>query len=214
MTEVKRATFMLMNVRAGRYVHLITPRVGKPFKDGTLPQPKFEIELLMPKNHPQIQALKEEQREAVKRTFGVDWEAQLVALQARDRLLIHNGDATRIGKPEYAGMIYLSPKNPEQPTIVVSEGGVNIATRGTPKVLLPSHKHWPYPGCMVNVELDVYAYKKDNTGVSATVLGIQFAGDAPRLGNIQVSTAGSFGIVATDVDGAAPSQSAGGDGLI
>lgn len=214
MTEEKRATFMLMNVRAGRYVHLVTPREGKTFKDGTVSKPKFEIELLMPKNHPQLQALKDVQRAAVQRTFGTDWEASLIGLKARDRLLLHNGDATRIGKPEYAGMIYLSPKNPEQPTVIVSEGGVNIATRGTPKVLLPSHKHWPYPGCMVNVELDVYAYKKDNTGVSATVLGIQFAGDAPRLGNVQVSNAGSFGIVAADVDGAAPSQSSSDDGLI
>lgn len=214
MTEEKRATFMLMNVRAGRFVHLLTPRRGKPFPNGDIPEEKFEMELLMPKNHPQLQALKEEQRNAAKKKFGAEWEAKLTGLQARDRLLLHNGDATRIGKPDYAAMIYLTPKNPEQPTIIVSEGGVNIATRGTPKVLLPSHKHWPYPGCMVNVELDVYAYTQNNGGISATLLGVQFAGDAPRLGNVQVSTAGSFGVVATDVDGAAPSQSVSSDGLI
>lgn len=214
MSESQRKTFMLMGVRAGRYVHLITPRQGKAYEDGTLPPPKYELELLMPKTHPQFEALKAEQREAVKRAFGSEWEAKLVGLSTRDRLLIHSGDATRIGKPEYVGMIYMSPKNPEQPTIIVSENGVNIATRGTPKVLLPSHKHWPYAGCIVNVELDIYAYKKSGGGVSATLLGVQYAGDGPRLGNVQVSNAGAFGIVASDADGAAPSTPSAGDGLI
>jgi hypothetical protein len=214
VTEEKRKTFMLMGVRAGQYVHLITPRQGKPYEDGTLPPPKYELELIVPRNHPQFQALKDEQRSAVQRAFGTEWEAKLTGLAARDRVLLHNGDATRIGKPAYAGMAYISAKNTEQPTIIVSEGGENIATRGTKRVLLPSHKHWPFAGCMVNVELDIYAYKKSGGGVTATALGVQFAGDGQRLGNAQVSSAGAFGIVATDVDGAAPTQSSASDGLI
>lgn len=214
MTEEKRKTYILSNVRAGIYVHLITPRQGKAYEDGTQPPPKYELEVIVPPDHPQKADLVAMQRAGAQRTFGSEWEDKLKSLSARDRILLHKGDATRIGKQAYAGMLYLSAKNVEQPTIIVSESGSNIATRGTPKVLLPSHKNWPYAGCMVNVELDIYAYKKSGGGISATLLGVQFAGDAPRLGNVQVSSAGSFGIVATEVDGAAPSQSEGGDGLI
>jgi len=208
MSEQPQDTLMLMNVRAGRYVHLITARQGQTRDDGSVPEPKFEIEIILPKNHPQAQELKNRQKAAAQKKWGNDYENMLTALLARDRVLLHNGDATRIGKPEYAGMFYLNAKNPEQPTIIVSEGGANIATRGTPKVLLPGHKDWPYPGCKVNVELDIYAYTKGkNSGISATVLGVQFAGHDTRLGNQQVSSASRFGVIAaTSVDGAAPSQ--------
>lgn len=214
MTEVT-PTFMLMNARIGRFCHLITPRkFDKPRDDGTLSEPKYEVELLIPKTHPQVEQLKARQRAAAEKKWGTDAQNMLVALQAKDKTLLHNGDATRIGKPEYAGMLYLNPKNADQPTVIVSRNGENIATAGTPKVLLPSDPMWPYAGCMVNVELDIYAYAKGNIAlVSATILGVQFAGHAPRLGNVRVSSAGSFGIVASDVDGAAPAQSSG-DGLI
>lgn len=211
-------TFFLNNVRAGRFVHLITPRkFDKPRDDGTIGDPKYEMEIIIPKNHPQIPALRDEQRAKAQKAFGAEWEAVLTGLAARDRVLLHNGDATRLGKPEYAGQFYINAKNKEQPLIIASEDGkTNIATQGTPKVLLPSSKVWPYPGCMVNVELDIFGYRKGNVVmIGATLMGVQFAGHAPRLGMVQVSGVGSFGVVAAaDVDGAAPARSSDSDGLI
>ncbi len=214
MTEAY-STLMLKNVRLGMYVHLVTARQGKPRKDGSIPDPKFEIEGIISKDHPQFQEIKERQRAAVTKKFPSNAQDVLVAMQAKDKLFLHNGDATRIGKPGYQGMMYFSAKNKEQPLIIGQEGSELIATRETPRVLLPSHKTWPYPGCMVNLELDIWAMPNDGGLCGATVLTIQFAGHAQRLGMSNVGSVKSFGLVALDADSAAPStQSQDSSGLI
>lgn len=219
MTETQQQTpasfqIVLADVMLGKFVHLATPRVYKPDANGRIPDPKFEVEVIIEKTHPQLQTLLGLQRGAAQKRWPNDFEAKLITLQAKDKVLLHRGDATRIGDAAYAGKYYFSPKNKEQPTIVVTKNGVNIATRGTPVILTPNDECFPYPGCRCNMQIDVWGY--DDSGkqippvMGATLMGIQFFKHGKRLAGTRVSSASEFGLVATDADGPSPTAASSG----
>ena len=222
--EVVSNQIILNDVRIAR-VSLATPYIGKdaPIDPVTgKAAGKYHIDAILSASHPQLEQFKTLMRTAVQKAFGDQWEVALEKIKVTDKFPLHRGDINRAGKPEYAGLLFISANNDEQPTIVVTENGVNIANRGTPVILTPSHPSWPYAGCQANVQLSVFAYKptaknKGAMGVSASVMGVQFYKHNTRLQGSSVSSASEFGLVANSADGAAPSTAAssrGADGLI
>ena len=134
-------TLIVNDVRIAR-VSLSRPYVGKDAKiDPATNKPigNYHIDAILDKTHPQLGAIKDMQRLAAQKKWKDEWQQRLVQFEGTDKLALHKGDVTRIGKAEYAGKLYLSCNNREQPTIVVTENGVNIANRGTPVVLTPAH---------------------------------------------------------------------------
>ena len=123
---------------------------------------------------------------------------------------MHEGDKSKPGKPAYKGRVYISANNKEQPTILVTENGVNIANRDTVPLFTPAHEKWPYAGCFANLLLRIKAYDYDNgksLGVSAYVNGVQFLRHGERLGGgSMVASVGQFGLTATEADGAPPAS--------
>lgn len=217
-TEQTVKTQMILNdVRLGR-AWLTKPFQPRPDKSGKIGDPKYKVELIVPPTHPQFPEIKAMQMAAAVKKFGADARQKLLIAETQDKLPLHKGDITRAGDAAYAGALYLTANNKEQPTVVVTDPGTNtnIATRGTPIVLSPSHPNWPYSGSYVNVHLDFFAYQNDGTGVSATVLGVQFLRNGTRLQGAFVSAASEFGLVPADADGAAPAQApaAGSSGLV
>jgi Protein of unknown function (DUF2815) len=221
MAEYVGNHIILENVRLAR-LSLTKPYVGKDAKiDPATGKPigKYHADLIMAIDHPQREAFAALMRAAVKKKFADQAEAALELIKAQDKLALHRGDVSRAGKPEYAGKLYISANNDDQPTIVVTENGVNIANRGTPVILSPSHPQYPYAGCFANVQLNVFAYSHPTggKGVSAQLMGVQFLRHGERLMGSAVSSAGEFAPVkGADADGAPPATSAstGGDGLI
>lgn len=221
MTEAVANQIILNDVRLAR-VSLTKPYIGKDAAiDPATGKPigKYHCDLIIGLTHPQLDAFKALMRAAVVKKFGDQAPAALELIRTQDKLPLHKGDVSRAGKPEYAGMLYISANNDDQPTIVVTDGGVNIATRGTPVVLTPSHPLWPYAGSYGNVQLSVFGYShpKGGKGVSAQLMGVQFLRHGERLMGSAVSSAGEFAPVkGADADGAPPTASAatGGDGLI
>jgi hypothetical protein len=129
---------------------------------------------------------------------------------------MQRGELYYPSEPAYKGMIYVSAGNKDQPTILATENGINIATRGTPAVLTPSNSKWPYSGCKVNAHLEFYTYDYNGKGLGCSVLGLQFFEHGERLRGSTVSSGAEFGVVPAQADGAAPATQApaGGQGLI
>lgn len=220
MAETVSNQIILQDVRLAR-LSITTPYIGKDAAiDPTTGKAvgKYHADLILGPNHPQLEAFKTLMRQAVMKKFGDQWEVALEQIRTSDKTALHRGDVNRAGKPEYAGQLYISANNDDQPTIVVTENGVNIANRGTPVVLTPSHALYPYPGSYANVQVSVFAYShpKGGKGVSAQLMGLQFLRHGTRLQGSSVSSAGEFGLVAGAADSAPPASAGakGGEGLI
>jgi hypothetical protein len=219
MTEVNtvQRQIILNNVLLNR-ASLTTPLLDKKGeidpKTGKV-KSKYRVHLLFPQTHPQFNEL-----QALIRGVALDkWkdETQAVLEQIKtnnQRFCMQRGELYYPSEPAYKGMIYISAGNKDQPTILATENGVNIANRGTPAQLTPSNSKWPYSGCKVNAHLEFYGYDYNGRGLGCGVLGIQFFEHGERLRGSSVSSGAEFKPVATkEADGAAPAPS-GGTGLI
>jgi Protein of unknown function (DUF2815) len=210
-------------------VSLTKPYVGRDAKiDPTTGKAdgKFHIDAVFPPTHPQFPQLQQLIRDVATSKWKEQTQQTLDMIKGNNqRFPLQRGDQYRPGKPAYAGQLYISAGNKDQPTILVTENGVNISNRpagtglGTSPVLLtPSHPCWPYEGCFANVLLEFYTYLYGNSpGLGCSVLGVQFAKHGERLRGSSVASGSEFGLVITDAD-AAPAGAAaavsGGAGLI
>jgi hypothetical protein len=213
MTEYTPLQIQLLGVRIAR-VSLANPFVPRnaPIDPATgKPKGNYHVDGIIEDTHPQLPAFKELMRAAIVRKFGDQADVVTQQIVANNKLCLHRGDIDRPGKPEYAGKLFISCNNPIQPTIVVTEpGNVQIATNGTPIVLTPAHPLWPYAGSMANLILQVFAYEHTGTkGVSANVMGVQFAGHGERLRGPSVASVGEFGFAPTGADSPPPGAAGG-----
>lgn len=219
MTEVNTVQrhIILNNVLLNR-ASITTPLLDKKGeidpKTGKVKQ-KYRVHLLFPQTHPQFNEL-----QAMIRAIALDaWKDQTQAVLEQiktnnQRFCMQRGELYYPAEPAYKGMIYISAGNKDQPTIVATENGVNIANRDTPVLLTPSNPKWPYSGCKVNAQLEFYAYKTPQNGLAASILGLQFFEHGERLRGATVGSVKEFGIVPGQADSAPPSVPAGGAGLI
>jgi Protein of unknown function (DUF2815) len=143
---------------------------------------KYHADVILPPHHPQIEAIET----AIRAVAAKKWKEDAPAILAQiaplnTKYCFKSGDLWRPNCPEYAGMVYINASNVEQPTIVVTENGVNIANRGTPVILTPSHPNYPYAGCRANVILSFFAYTMSGNGIGAQLMGVQFLRHDTRL---------------------------------
>lgn len=214
---VVNKTIMLDNVRLLR-VSLTKPYVGKDAKidpatgkaDG-----KYHVDAVFPPTHPQFAKLQEVIRGVATSRWKELTQQTLDMIKGNNqRFPLQRGDQYRPGKPAYAGMLYLSAGNKDQPTILVTENGVNLSNRGMP-VLTPAHPCWPYDGSYANLLLEFYTYLYGNSpGLGCSVLGVQFYKHGERLKGSSVASGSEFGLVPTDADATPAAAPSGGAGLI
>lgn len=220
MTEPVKNELILTDVLIAR-VSLTKPFVGRTpqkDKDGKDKPGKYHVDAIFPQTHPQFPEVQTMLRNVAQAKWADKTTQNLEMIKANNqRFCLQRGDLYRAGKKEYAGMLYISAGNEEQPTLVATINGINVANRGTPKILTPADEKWPYAGSRCNVHLQFYCYEYGGSpGLGCSVLGVQFFAHGPRLSGSTVSSAGAFGIVPSAADGAPPAQQApsGGDGLI
>jgi hypothetical protein len=213
MAEAQILKIKLENVRLSR-VSLAKAFHGKPDPTtGKLPDAKYHVDAILEPTHPQLEAFQKLMRAAIVAKFGDEAPVAQQQIVANNKLALHKGDVDRAGKPEYAGKLYISANNADQPTIVVFENGVSIATRGTPEVLVPTHAKYPYSGCYADVILTVFGYKHPTggKGVSAQLDGVMFRRHGERLRGSSVASASEFSPPpAEDADEAAPPSASAG----
>jgi len=227
MTEpVTSKTILMNNVRLLR-VSLTKPYIGKDAKIDPATgkaEGKYHVDAVFPPTHPQFPELQNLIRSVATAKWKDQTQQTLDMIKGNNqRFPLQRGDQYRPGKPAYAGMLYISAGNKDQPTIVVTENGVNLSNRPLPAdvlkgvpILTPAHPKWPYEGSYANLMLEFYTYLYGNSpGLSCSVLGVQFYRDGERLKGSSVATGAEFGLVPGDAD-AQPSTQApsGGSGLI
>lgn len=210
-------TIKLDNVRLLR-VSLTKPYIGKDAKVDPATgkqEGKYHIDAVFPPTHPQFGALSN----IIRGVCTARWKEQTqqtidMIKDNNQRWPLQKGDKYRPGKPAYAGQLYISAGNKDQPTILVTENGVNLSNRGMP-ILTPSHPKWPYEGSYANVLLEFYTYLYGNSpGLGCSVLGVQFYRDGERLKGSSVASGAEFGIVPSDADAQPTSQETGSGGLL
>jgi hypothetical protein len=223
MTEPNvQKTIKMDNVRLLR-VSLTKPYTGKDAKIDPATgkaEGKFHIDAVFPPTHPQFAELQNVIRGVASARWKEQTQQTLDMIKGNNqRFPLQRGDQYRPGKPAYAGMLYISAGNKDQPTILVTENGVNLSNRPSlaSPVLAPSHPCWPYDGSYANVLLEFYTYLYGNSpGLGCSVLGVQFYKHGERLKGSSVASGSEFGLVPSDAD-ASPSQPAaqtGAGGLI
>ena len=119
----------------------------------------------------------------------------LEALKGQDKICLHKGDVSKPGKPEYAGLYFVTGNNERRFTIV--DGNRNPLVEKDGK---------PYSGCYVNAKLNIWAMdNKWGKRICATIRGVQFLrdGEAFTKGAAPASP-DEFGVVTDGVDSAAP----------
>lgn len=226
MTDVPvNKTIKLDNVRLLR-VSLTKPYTGKDAKIDPATgkaEGKFHIDAVFPPTHPQFGELQNVIRGVASSRWKELTQQTLDMIKGNNqRFPLQRGDQYRPGKPAYAGMLYISAGNKDQPTILVTENGVNLSNRPAPglqggPVLSPAHPNYPYEGSYANVLLEFYTYLYGNSpGLGCSVLGVQFYKHGERLKGSSVASGAEFGLVPGDADQTPASTPAptGGAGLI
>ncbi len=209
-------TILMNNVRLLR-VSLTKPFIGKDAKIDPATgkaEGKYHVDVVFPPTHPQFTELQNLIRGVASAKWKDTTQQTLDMIKGNNqRFPLQRGDQYRPGKPAYAGMLYLSAGNKDQPTILVTENGVNLSNRGMP-VLTPAHPCWPYEGSYANVLLEFYTYLYGNSpGLGCSVLGVQFYKHGERLRGSSVASGNEFGLVPGDADAqptGATAQGAGG----
>ncbi len=163
--------------------------------------PKFSAAFLIPRDHPQIGAVKEAIKAAAEAKWGAKAHEVLKALQASDKLALHDGDA-KSDYDGYAGNFFVNASNKIRPLVIGQQREPLTAADGK-----------PYSGCYVNAIVEFWA--QDNQfgkRVNASLLGVQFVKDGERLAGGGVASQDDFEpIPGTEAAaGAAPAAPAGG----
>lgn len=163
--------------------------------------PKFSAAFLIPRDHPQLGAVKEAIKAAADAKWGAKALEVLKALQASDKLALHDGDA-KSDYDGYAGNLFVNASNKIRPLVIGQQREPLTAADGK-----------PYSGCYVNAIVEFWS--QDNQfgkRVNASLLGVQFVKDGERLAGGGVASQDDFEpIPGTEAAaGAAPAAPAGG----
>ena len=173
-----------MKVRIGN-VRLTFPQLFEAKTVNGQGDPKYSCGILVPRDHPQFAEIKAAIVAAATEKWGAKHAENLKALQATDRLCLHDGD----GKSDYdgyAGNFFINASNKIRPLVVGPNREPLVAADGK-----------PYSGCYVNVMLEFWA--QDNQfgkRINASLLGVQFAKDGERLAGGGVAAADDFEAIA------------------
>lgn len=142
---------------------------------------KFSASFVFPKDHPATAAIKKGLEAAAKDKWGAKAGEVYMALKAGDKLCLHDGDA----KPQYEGYpgnMFLNASNKIKPLVIDGNKSPLEATAGR-----------PYSGCYVNAVVELWAQdNKFGKRINASLMGVQFLRDGPRLSGGGVADADDF----------------------
>lgn len=186
-------------------VRLTFPTLFDPKQVNGQGEPKFSASFLIPRDHPQLATL----TAAIKEAAASKWNAKapdvLKALQASDKLCLHDGDA-KSDYDGYAGHFFINASNKVRPLVI--GGGAD----GKAPLVAADGKI--YSGCYVNAIIEVWP--QDNQfgkRVNASLLGVQFVKDGERLAGGGTAAADDFEAIPQAVATAAVESGKGAAGL-
>lgn len=143
---------ILQDVR-GSYVNLEKPRKKDDGTDGN-----YSIQILLPKNNPQVKKLKVLIKKALIEKFGADAAKKL----GKYKLPMRDGDDERDGK-EYEGMYFMNANSGKKPGIVNRNGEPADAD---------DLSEFCYSGAYFHVSVNVYGFPSKDGGKPGVALGL------------------------------------------
>lgn len=178
----------LDNVRLS-YEHIFTP---SKFDEGQ--DAKYSATFIIPKNHPQIGALKKAMFEAGKEMFatefaGKEWPRGFTcSLKDADVEVNSMGEVLSDRNPAYKGCYILDANSTKRPPVYNRD-----------RSLLTEEDGVVYSGCYVNALIGIkgYTFGKVKRGVKCYLNGVQFNHDGERFGS---DTSDAFDDLGSDDD--------------
>lgn len=164
---------MLHNVRLS-YEHIFNPT---KFEENA--EPKFSATFIIPKDHPDLPAVKRAMLEAGKEEFPeafgtIDWpKGYTCSLKDADKATDSMGEILADKNGAYAGCYILEANSTRRPVVLNRDKSAVTEDDGL-----------IYSGCYVNASLAAagYTYAKVKKGVKAYLNGVQFVRDGERFG--------------------------------
>lgn len=165
---------MLRNVRLS-YEHIFTPS-----KFDESQEAKYSATLIIPKNHPDLPAVKRAMFEAGQETFASDFVKPGVwprgyTCSLKDADVETDGSGTVLAEknPAYEGCYIIEANSTRRPVVVDRRKAAVTEDDGV-----------IYSGCYVNASLAAagYTYGKLKKGVKCYLNGVQFVKDGERFG--------------------------------
>ena len=165
---------MLRNVRLS-YEHIFTPT---KFQENSTA--KYSATFIIPKDHPDLPAVKRAMVEAGEETFGTAFNAKggwprgfTCGLKDADVEVNGMGEVLSEKNPAYVGCYILEANSSRRPIVVDRK-----------KAAVTEEDGVIYSGCFVNASLaaDGYTFEKVKRGVKCYLNGVQFVADGERFG--------------------------------
>lgn len=169
MEQMNQEIVTLENVRVS-YLYAFQPFVGKSAEGKDTRT--YCVHALFEKgdaNHQKVSAAIQK----VCQAWGTNYSNVLTAMKAQDKLCLHEGNISKMGKDEYKDKMYVTANGSRKPTIVVTRGGVNTE-------IGPDDPYAPYSGCWANVRVAIWPQNppgkpnKWGNRVNAQFMGVQF----------------------------------------
>jgi hypothetical protein len=159
---------------------------------------KYSSSFIFGRTHPQLAEIQKAIVDAATEKWGAKATEMLTQLKAGDKLCVHDGDS-KASYEGYPGNLFINASNKVRPLVV--DGNRNPLTASDGK---------PYSGCYVNVLLDVWAQdNKFGKRVNASLLGVQFLRDGPRLAGGASASADDFDAIPQEAAAAAAATGGG-----
>lgn len=167
---------MLRNVRLS-YEHIFTPSAMEDNQE-----PKFSAVFILPKDHPDLPALRRALYEAGKEKYpsaftGKEWpRGYTCAMKDADKDEDTSGTILSEKNPEYAGCYIVKASSSKTKRPVVIDRKKSAVTEEDGII---------YSGCYVNASISAegYEFGKVKKGVTCYLNGVQFVADGERFGS-------------------------------
>lgn len=165
---------------------------------GTTGEPAFNVQAILPMNHPQMPALSALIAQAAQKQWKgqaigpngqpmPEWQAVLQVAQAAGKIFLRNGNTKKY--EGYAGNYFIACRSKTRPKVY--DGMEN----GKPREVHKREDSRIYSGCYGNLLIDVFPYTRGSNGIGAGFKAIQFVKDGEPLGGSAPAQADEMGVV-------------------
>lgn len=128
-------------------------------------KPRFNATFLIERGSENDKKIEAAIVEAAKEQFGAKYEKLVAGMRGNvNKFCYLDGDLKEYDS--YEGMNYLAAHSKIRPTVIDAD-----------KTPLTAQDGKPYAGCYVNASVDIWAQKGENSGIRASILGVQFFRD-------------------------------------
>jgi hypothetical protein len=158
--------FKLSNVR------LSYPKLFKPEEFQGDGNPMYSCSFLLPKDHPQLPAIRKAIDEVGQAKFEKTWPTVKKGIEAKDASCLHDGNAKDSAGYEDHFYIACRAKPSQRPTVVNRDRTPLTEADGV-----------IYGGCYVNAVIEIWAQGNEyGKRINAQVTGVQFLKDGDSFG--------------------------------